>query len=58
MPTHCAGSWPAKETVTLIVAHEHALRHVAEAAGSVRRGGAIANALLSLFDENAVRGAA
>jgi broad specificity phosphatase PhoE len=46
-----------EETVTLIVAHEHVLRHVAEAAGRVRAGRAIANALPYFFDENAVRSA-
>ena len=46
-----------EQAVTLIVAHEHALRHVAEAAGRVRAGRAIANALPYLFDENAVRSA-
>jgi broad specificity phosphatase PhoE len=45
------------EKVTLIVAHEHALRNVAEAAGRVRAGRAIANALPYFFDENAVRSA-
>jgi broad specificity phosphatase PhoE len=48
-----------EETVTLIVAHEHALRRVFEAAGSVasapRAGRAIVNALPYIFDENAVR---
>jgi broad specificity phosphatase PhoE len=46
-----------EEPVTLIVAHEHGLRNVAEAAGRVRAGRTIANALPYLFDENAVRSA-
>jgi broad specificity phosphatase PhoE len=42
--------------VTLIVAHEHAIRHIVEAAGSASGAGrAMANALPYLFDENAVR---
>src|ERR1700750_508166 len=50
------------EAVTLVVAHEHAVRHIVEAAGSVatpsRAGTAMGNALPYLVDDNAVRRAA
>jgi broad specificity phosphatase PhoE len=43
-----------EEAVTLIVAHEHAIRHIVEAAGA-RAGSAMENALPYFFDEHAVR---
>jgi broad specificity phosphatase PhoE len=48
-----------EEAVTLIVAHEHAIRHVVEAAGNVARARTpIVNAIPYFFDENSVRRAA